>query len=366
MDTYSVTTRGLTVGYDGVPLIRDISVEIEKGQIVTLIGPNGSGKSTILKSLARQLSLIAGTVCVDGQDLSSLRPRDLARKMAVLLTERTRPELVTCFDVAAAGRYPYTGYLGILSPKDKEEVQKALSTVDALDLADRDFSAISDGQKQRVLLARALCQEPEIILLDEPTSFLDIKYKLELASLLRRMAREKGITVILSLHEIDLAQRISDRLMCVKGDTLFAYGAPEEIFTASTIAHLYGLEEGQYDPLLGGAELPRVPGPSRAFVLSSGGTGLPVYRRMQREGVPFAAGILFTNDADLRPARLLASAVVEVPAFSPIPESAVARALEIIRSVPRVLDTGVTIGEYNRPLERLREEARKQNKLIEV
>ena len=172
-----VETKEMTVGYRGVPLIRDIALRVHRGEILTLIGPNGSGKSTILKSLIRQLALIGGTVYLDGKSLQTLPERDLARTMSVLLTEHVRPELMTCWDVAAAGRYPYTGRLGLLSDEDRAKVDEALALVGADELADRDFSCISDGQRQRVLLARAICQEPEVIVLDEPTSFLDIRYK---------------------------------------------------------------------------------------------------------------------------------------------------------------------------------------------
>ena len=187
-------------------VLNNIYLSFFYGAKIGIIGLNGSGKSTILKSLIRQLALIGGTVYLDGKSLQTLPERDLARTMSVLLTEHVRPELMTCWDVAAAGRYPYTGRLGLLSDEDRAKVDEALALVGADELADRDFSCISDGQRQRVLLARAICQEPEILILDEPTSFLDVKHKLELLAILEKMAREKKMTVIMSLHEIDLAQ----------------------------------------------------------------------------------------------------------------------------------------------------------------
>ena len=206
MSEYYFHLDHLTVGYDKKPLIKDISIGIEKGEIVTLIGPNGSGKSTILKSITRQLKLVGGNVEFDGKNLHELSFRELSTKMAVVLTERMKPELMTCHDIVATGRYPYTGRLGMLTREDEEKVEKAMRAVHAEELGGRDFNAISDGQRKRVLLARAICQEPEVIILDEPTSFLDIRHKLELLAILRSMAKEKGITVIMSLHEIDLAQ----------------------------------------------------------------------------------------------------------------------------------------------------------------
>ena len=178
MKSYFFYTDQLTVGYDGKPLIKEINIQLNKGEILTLIGPNGAGKSTILKSITRQLSLISGTVYLEQEQMSRMTNKEVSRKLAVVLTERMRPELMTCEDVVSTGCYPYTGTLGILSPEDKKKVKNAMEMVHAWDLKDRDFTAISDGQRQRILLARAICQEPEIIILDEPTSFLDIRHKL--------------------------------------------------------------------------------------------------------------------------------------------------------------------------------------------
>ena len=173
---------------------------------------------------------------------------DIARRMAILMTARMNPELMSCRDVVSSGRYPYTGRLGVLRAEDKQIVEESLRQTDALDFADKPFRAVSDGQRQRILLARALCQQPELIVLDEPTSFLDIRYKLELLSILKRMVREKDLAVLMSLHELDLAARVSDTVVCVAGDRIDKVGPPEEIFTREYIAKLYHMEPGKYDP----------------------------------------------------------------------------------------------------------------------
>lgn len=187
---------------------------------MTLIGPNGAGKSTILKSITRQLKLIGGEVYIDSEEIRKLSYKEMAVKAAVMLTERMKPELMTCHDIVATGRYPYTGRLGILSREDERKVDEALEAVHAQELGIRNFQEISDGQRQRVLLARAICQEPEVMILDEPTSYLDIRHKLELLAILRKMAKENGITVIMSLHEIDLAQKYRIRLSVSKATGL--------------------------------------------------------------------------------------------------------------------------------------------------
>ena len=353
----------LSVGYNGKAIIRDICIDIQKGDIISLIGPNGAGKSTILKSITRQLSLIGGKVIFNEKDLHRMPFRDLSKKMAVVLTERLKTDLLTCYDIVASGRYPYTGKLGILSEEDEQLVDEALAIVHAEELGAKDFNAISDGQRQRVLLARAICQDPEVIVLDEPTSFLDIRYKLELLSILRSMAKEKGITVIMSLHEIDLAQKISDRIICVKGDRIYRYGVPEEIFDEETIRNLYSIDNGFFDPLFGSTELPAPAGEPEVLVISAGGSGIPLYRKLQKENTPFAAGILTTNDADYQLARLLASEVITTKAFEPISDEAFAKAENRIKTCKRVIVTEFPIGTMNARIRDLIDLAKRLGKL---
>lgn len=343
---YFFRTQQLTVGYHGRPLIRDITIQLPKGRILTLIGPNGSGKSTILKTIIRQLTALGGAVLLGGQDTAALRQSDLARQVAVLLTQRLKTERMTCRDVVESGRYPYTGRLGLLSPADHQAVQEAMDLTHVTDLSDLDFMELSDGQRQRVLLARAIAQEPEVLVLDEPTSFLDVRYKLELLSLLRRLTRQRQMAVILSLHELDLAQRVSDDVLCVKGETISHYGPAETIFRRELIHDLYDLDAGTYDPLFGSLEMEPVPGPAQVFVLAGGGTGIQTFRALQKQGIPFAAGVLHENDVDCRVAQALAAQVICEAPFQPISDRAFQEAAEALTRCQRVLccleDFGLT------------------------
>ena len=246
--------RGLTVGYAGRSVVRDISFAAVPGRILTLIGPNGAGKSTILKTLVRSLPPLSGELYLDGRDMGAIPERDIARSVAVVLTGQPRAELMTCRDVVASGRYPYTGALGILSAKDREIVREAMERVRVLELSDRPFDRISDGQRQRVLLARAVCQQPRLLIMDEPTSFLDVKHKLDFLGLLTAMTREKGVAVILSLHELELARRFADTLLCVRNGKVDRSGPPAEIFAenGAYLDALYGMEPGSYESLYGG------------------------------------------------------------------------------------------------------------------
>ena len=248
------TARELAIGYGKTPLLSDICLGVQPGQILTLIGPNGAGKSTLLRTLAGQLAPMGGTVLLAGKDLTAYTGTQRAQKLALMAPHSRRMELTTCFDFVSAGRYPYTGRLGILSAEDRQQVHRALELVGAAHLADRDFNRISDGQRQRILLARALCQQPEVILLDEPTSFLDIKGKIELLTILKELAHTGQLAVILSLHELELAEKIADTVVCVSPGGVSGVLTPEQAFQPENIRTLYGLTEQQYTALFGTPE----------------------------------------------------------------------------------------------------------------
>ncbi|MBO7701661.1 MAG: ABC transporter ATP-binding protein [Eggerthellaceae bacterium] len=248
-------TKDLVVGYDGKPLINDVNIQLHAGEILTLIGPNGAGNSTILKSIVGYLDSIGGAVFISGRPVSELSAHELSLELSVMLTERMRTELLTCADIVETGRYPYTGRLGILADEDRQKVREAMDMVHVWDLRDRDFMQISDGQRQRIMLARAIAQEPHIIMLDEPTNYLDIHYQIELLNVLRRLVRTRDVAVIMSLHELPLARKVSDYVMCIKGDCVCAQGTADEIFTADIINELYDLEPGVFDPISGNIRL---------------------------------------------------------------------------------------------------------------
>lgn len=366
MKSYFFYTEELAVGYDGKPLIKNIEIKLNRGQILTLIGPNGAGKSTILKSITRQLKAISGAVYLEQALMHKMSNKEISKKLSVVMTERMRPELMTCEDVVSTGRYPYTGTLGILSEKDKLKVEESMKLVHAWELRDRDFTAISDGQRQRVLLARAICQEPEIIILDEPTSFLDIRHKLELLAILKNMVREKNVAVIMSLHELDLAQKISDIVMCVHGEYIERHGTPEEIFTSEYIHTLYGITSGSYNADFGCLEMEAPRGVPEVFVIAGNGKGIPVYRRLQRQGIPFATGVLHKNDRDYDVAKVLAAETVwEVP-FEKISDTAFQNALKIMKLCKKVVCPLQDFGSMNIRNKELLDEAKKMGKIEDI
>lgn len=363
---YYFRTEKMSVGYHKQPLIDNIEIGLEKGEILTLIGPNGAGKSTVLKSIARQLALIGGTIYLNEQSMEHMSGTELSQNMAVVLTEKLRTELMTCEDVVATGRYPYTGRFGILSESDHQAVREAMELVHVTSIRDQDFTRISDGQRQRVMLARAICQEPEIIILDEPTSFLDVKYKLEFLSILQEMCKKKKLTVIMSLHELELAARVSDKILCINGKCVDRFGRPEEVFEQGYITRLFDISSGSFDEANSSMELPAVRGAAEIFVIAGGGSGRNVYRRLQRQGIPFAAGILYQNDLDYPVANVLASEVIAAEAFELITEAQLETAKKSLERCEKVICCRKTFGTLERANQELLDHAKKCGKQVEM
>ncbi len=365
MKKYYFRAEKMSVGYHKLPLIENIDIGLEKGEILTLIGPNGAGKSTVLKSIAKQLALIGGTVYLNEKNTESMSGTEISQNMAVVLTEKLRTEMMTCEDVVATGRYPYTGRFGILSESDRQVVKEAMELVHVTAIKDQDFTRISDGQRQRVMLARAICQEPEIIILDEPTSYLDVKYKLEFLSILQKMRKKKGLTVIMSLHELELAEKVSDKILCINGKCVERFGTPEEIFEQGYLSNLFSISSGSFDEENGNMELEPVREEAKAFVIAGGGTGRNVYRRLQRQGIPFVTGILFENDLDYPVAKALAGEVMVADAFEPIKDVQVDAAKKRLETCDKVICCKEVFGTYECANQELLEHEMRCGKLID-
>lgn len=364
MEQVYIETQDLSVGYHGKALLKDIALKVKKGEILVLIGPNGAGKSTILKNIIREMQPISGGIYIKGKNVKDFTSKQYAKTMSVVLTEKIKTEMMTCRDVVAMGRYPYTNYFGKLTKEDEQIVTESLEKVSAMDIAEKDFSQISDGQRQRIMLARAVCQKPEIIVLDEPTSFLDIRHKIELLDILLEMAVKDKVTVIVSLHEIELAAKIADYVMCVGGNGTIEFGRPEQIFTDSRISTLYGLQQGTYNCLYGSTELKKPEGTPRIFVAGGAGTGIFIYRELQRMGLAFTVGILYENDCDYPVAQALAAQVITEKMFEPVGEEAFTAACRAIDEADIVIDTGCPTGQMNERVKELPEYAKAHKKQV--
>ncbi|MDR1920949.1 MAG: ABC transporter ATP-binding protein [Candidatus Adiutrix sp.] len=289
-------SENLDVGYK-TAILSQVNLDIKAGQFISILGPNGAGKTTLLRTLSRHIAALAGLVQVEGGPLSDYPALSLAKIMAVVLTEKAAPPLLSVWEYAALGRYPHSGFLGKLTGHDFEVVASALTSVKADDLAGRMVDQLSDGEMQKVVLARALAQEPKIMLLDEPTAHLDLKHRVEVMSILRGLCRDQGLTVLAALHDVDVAAKVSDQVILVKEGRVSAFGRPEEVLTSEMVAELYDFNEAGFSRHLGGIEIQGDGRSGRAFVIAGQGRGALVYRLLAKKG--FFITTLFPGQGDL-------------------------------------------------------------------
>ena len=237
MFSVSISTNNLTIGYDHHVVQRDLKFELHPGEMVCMLGPNGCGKSTLLRTLAGLQPALAGSFKIQNSEFLIQNS-----SIALVLTERLSIENTTVHDVVAMGRYPYTSFLGGLSPKDEQIIEQSLSDVGLSGSAHTFFNDHSDGEKQRTLIAKALAQETPIILLDEPTAHLDLPNRIRVLQLLRRVAREQNKTILISTHELDLAIKLSDRIMLMIPQQGIQLDSPEKLREQDAFTAAFGMD----------------------------------------------------------------------------------------------------------------------------
>ncbi len=235
-----LTVEGLSVRYGSRTVLADFSLRVRHGEFLAIVGPNGSGKSTLIKAISRSLRPAAGRVLLDGRDVARMRVKELARQMAVVPQETSLAFDFTVEEVVMMGRLPHLVRFRGESEADVAAVREAMRVTHTLHMADRLVTGLSGGERQRVLMARALAQEPRLLILDEPTAHLDIAHQIELLDLLRHLNRERGLTVIVVLHDLNLAAQYAGRLVMLKDGRLFADGPPAEVVTERNVAMVYG------------------------------------------------------------------------------------------------------------------------------
>ena len=343
-----LNTRDLCVGYKKQPILSGVNLSFDAGQFISLLGPNGAGKTTLLRTLSRHLAPLAGEVTVEGKALASLSALDLARTMAVVLTDKVSPPLFSVDEFVALGRYPHTDYLGRMTARDRQAVDGALAAVHATELAHRPFTDLSDGERQKVLVARALAQEPRILLLDEPTIHLDLRHRVEIMAILRDLCRNKGITVVASLHDVDVAAKVSDRVALIKNDAIVDWGLPETILTPETVAGLYDFDRAEFNRHLGGIELRGDGDRGLAFVVAGMGSGAMVYRMLAKKGFAIATGVVHTNDLDYFVAQSLGARCAACAPGEKVNGTAFTHAEELMAGADVVIDCGFAVGGMNR------------------
>ncbi len=285
--TPPLETRDLTIGYRrrgkrDVVLARELNLNLQPGKLVGLLGPNGVGKSTLLRTLAGMQKPLAGRVLLAGSDVSSLKPQDLARRLSIVLTAAPQPNLMNGYALVAMGRHPHTDWLGRLTAEDHATVAWALDAVNGAELAEQLVAELSDGQRQKLMIARALAQQSDIMLLDEPTAFLDLPRRIEIMSLLKRLAQSTGLAILVSTHDLDLALRNCDNLWLMSKAGI-KLGAPEDLVLDGSLGETFRAEGIRFDQRRGSFALEPASGQA-VFVNGEGEQAIWLRRAVTRAG----------------------------------------------------------------------------------
>ena len=242
MNAHVLKTDNVVAGYDKKIIIDGIDIVIPRNKISVIIGANACGKSTLLKTMARLIKPVSGRILLDDKHISGIPSKQLARELGLLPQSPIVPEGILVSDLVARGRFPYQSFLKGMGKKDYEAVEEALDTMGILDLADRNVDELSGGQRQRVWIAMALAQDTDILLLDEPTTFLDITYQIEILDLLTDLNRKKGTTIVMVLHDINLSARYADYIFALQKGNLISQGTPAEVITEDLVKQVFGLD----------------------------------------------------------------------------------------------------------------------------
>ncbi|MCJ8140121.1 ABC transporter ATP-binding protein [Falsirhodobacter halotolerans] len=242
MNVHSLAAEGVSAGYAGTTIFSDLDLAVPPGKVTAIVGANACGKSTLLRTLSRLLRPIAGQVLLDGKSIHAQKPRIVARKMGLLPQSPIAPDGITVVDLVSRGRHPHQGMLGRWGAKDDDAVASALDATRTTELAHRAVDELSGGQRQRVWIAMALAQETDLLLLDEPTTFLDIAHQVEVLDLLTDLNRRHGTTIVMVLHDLNLAARYADLLVAMAGGRIYGQGNADTVLTQDMVRNVFGLD----------------------------------------------------------------------------------------------------------------------------
>ncbi len=340
----------LSVGYGGVPVVSDVDLELWRGEFVVVIGPNAAGKTTFLKTLAGLVNPVKGAVYLSGEEMRTFGLRQRARNLAAVLTGRPDVSGMLVEEVVGLGRYAWTGPLHMLGPLDKQIVEEAMEKTGVAHLRGRRVSEISDGQLQRVLIARALAQQPRVLILDEPTTHLDTKSRLEIITLLHELAHSENLTVIASTHELELALRFADRLILIADRKAIVADDPAALVNDPRFVKAFGLTDSLTlsQTMLSIAYRPQTnTGGPRVFVIAGAGTGAAFYRLLLKTGYDIATGVLHENDVDHHVAVNLGLDIVSERPYTRISWEKIRQAEEKMERAVAVVYTSPPLGEQN-------------------
>lgn len=357
--TSLLDVQQLRFGYGGQPLLYDISLSIAPGEMIGLLGPNGSGKTTLLRLLSGVLRPQQGQVLLEGRDIRHWTRSAVARHIAVVPQELHIPYAFTVEHMVSLGRAPFVrAFFGTRSQDDDLIVLDAMETAGVAPLAGRVFNELSGGERQRVMIAMALAQQPLLLLLDEPTSHLDIKYQIETLELVQRLNRERRMTIVAAMHDLNLAARYFPRLLLFQRG-IVADAGPTEVLEPGLLSRVYGIDVqvgilrgAEHISVLPPGEQERVPVSEehprpRVHVIAGGGSGALLMRALADECIPFVAGALNIGDSDHTLALCLANEVITEQPYAPITSATLQRVRESLAQVEALIICPVPIGPGN-------------------
>lgn len=352
-----IEARNIKYRYSKDLVLNEFNLKVEQNEIVGIIGPNGSGKTTVIKLLSRVIYPESGTIMLFGRNIASMKQKEIAKIVAVVPQGTSIAFPFTVREVVLMGRSPHFGLLQIERESDLKIVDHSLALTDSLGIADRYIDELSGGERQRVIIARALSQEPKIMLLDEPTSYLDINHQVEIYDLIKRLNSEKNLSVIIVSHDLNMASEYCDRLVLMKNGRVYKEGTPREVITESNIRDVYGIDAMVTDNIVTGS--PHITILSKLMskkyrqhnlkihVISGGGSGAQLLRRLAIEGFRVSVGVLNISDTDYKIARSLEMDIVAEAPFSPISDIAHQNNIKKIENSDIVILTKVPIGYGN-------------------
>ena len=348
--------RNLTAGYRHAPVIRDVSFALPQGSIAALIGPNGAGKTTLLRTITGLLPPLSGSLRMFGSDLSRLSARDRARLVGVVPQDMETPMAFTVGEIVMMGRTSAIRPWQPPSADDRRIAERAMAYTDVIDLQDRRFTELSGGERQRAVIAMVLAQQPRIILMDEPTSHLDMNHRMEVMQIVERMNREQGVTVLIVSHDLNLAAEFCSRLFLLDHGALAADGTPREVLTEEQLRRVYHCDvRVQENPANGSVLVLPSPKPAvthggggiRVHVIAGGGCGEEILRRLLLQDYTLTCGVLNEGDSDAIAAAAMGIPTALEKPFSPMGAAALARAREMIAQCDAVVVSGVPFGAGN-------------------
>jgi iron complex transport system ATP-binding protein len=348
--------ESVTCYYGAMRILKEVSLSAKKGEFFGIIGPNGSGKTTLLRCISRVIKPKEGRVVMGEEDISSLGKKELAKDLAVVSQHPKADLTFTALEVVIMGRVPHLGRFQSESRRDLDIATWAMKQTKSLQLADRPINELSGGEKQRVFIARALAQEPKLLLLDEPTANLDINYQLEIMNLIKEMSEKERLTVIVAIHDLNLAAQYCDRMALLSHGEIVSLGSPEDVLTPENIRKAFNVNvivkrhemtSSIYVTPIQVKEKPKKRSGIRVHLICGAGTGSSLMNLLTKWGYEVTAGVLNVLDTDHETAQSLGVTVVSEAPFSPITENAHAANLHLVENADLVLLTTPPFGPGN-------------------